>query len=92
MSKYIFVAMTAGLMTMGAALADESTTTTKMDNPDYNSSSSSSTTEVKPGAVSSESTKVETSPYGQTVSSQKSYKKAPCAQKTTRTDTETINR
>jgi hypothetical protein len=91
MSKYSYAFLLAiSLCTVNGAFADEtSTTTTRTDNPDYSSTTNSTTIEDKPAYVKSETTKAETTPYGQEITHKKSYKKVPGAQKTVRTDTET---
>lgn len=92
MSKYLYaVLLGISLFTINGAFADEATTTTtKTDSPDYSSTRTDSTTiEDKPNYVKSESTKAEVTPYGQEVTTKKSYKKIPNVQRTTRTDTET---
>jgi hypothetical protein len=89
MSKYSYVLLTVlTLVSVNGALADETTTkSTRTDAPGY-SSTSSTTTQEQPVTQTTEQTRTESSPYGQEVTTKKSYKKAPCA-KTTRTDTET---
>jgi hypothetical protein len=78
MSKYIQVTFLAlGLMLLSTNVwADEVTksTSTRVENPDYNSSSSSTTTtENNPAAVKQESTSTEVSPGREVTTSKKVY-------------------
>jgi hypothetical protein len=95
MSKYLYASLLVlSLCTVNGAVADEvSTTTTKTDNPDSSSTTNSMTTEERPGAVRSESTTTDSTPYGQQVTTKKSYKRNPYTQRTTTRESETtVNR
>jgi hypothetical protein len=96
MSRFSYAMLVAtSMLSMSAAMADEvsRSSTTRTDSPGYNSSSNSTTvTEDRPTSVTTESSSSQTSPYGQEVSTKKTYKSAPSPRSTTTHRETTINR
>lgn len=96
MSKISYVTLViTSMLSMSAAMADEvsRSSTTRVDAPGYNATSTSTTTtEDRPTSVTTESTSSQTSPYGQEVITKKTYKSAPSPRSTTTHRETTISR
>lgn len=90
MSKisYIFV-LALSLSAFTNAFADEvSSSTTRVESPDYSSSTTTTTNDLVPSRTESVSKEVSTD--GNSITTRKTYKSCPRSQRTIKKDTETV--